>query len=519
MLVMRILLIFSPAADLGGGVEQNVIYSIQMFLDNQPLYTNPHYLPFSITQYTPLYYYVCGLTAKILGLDPLQHIRELYIIGRSWSIVFNLFSAAAIYFISRRIFSITQPVAYILSFASFVLVLLWDIAARPDSLHDAFALWSVYLVMLYLNTSEGAKQNAKLLIGAALLAVAAIYTKQSGIQLPVLFISFFLFIKDWRSAFLTAVVMGLAFAALLVVFTGLYHEAFLMNVIGGVDNGISLPYFKKFVMGKFLYKSELLPLALLVVYISLGKMVVFKGRLPLRFLCCCCVGMFVFATGTALKQGSSIHYYFLFLNLALVLLFYYFVNQAISVHAQASSTKKGAFASFATYGYVVYFLALLALNMLVQFRNVADFRYGNAAQIRQERDLAAAQVATFLKNNLSNNSDEYVFANLPIQETTANRSLIDNVLFRNCVIPQLDIFESSTRPSKVLGYDNIEKCLRNGTIKFIVEPNTPYHFSILQNFKELKKHNYRLDKVIGPYRIFKYDHHSLQPTQITGAAI
>lgn len=505
MLIMRIILIFSPASDLGGGVEQNVIYSIQMLLDNGTLYTNPHFLPFSITQYTPFYYYLCGLTANLTGLDPAQHIRELYIICRTWSLVFNLISALAIYLISRRIFSVNKLVASIISFTSFVFVLLWDIAARPDSLHDAFALWAVYLLLRYLHQSQPAKKNLIILAGAALLSVAAIFSKQSGIQLPIIFLGFFLFTKDWRSAGFVVLVTAVAFGGLLFLYKSLYGEAFLLNVIGGVDNGISLPYFTKYVMGKSLFRLEFIPLALLAAYISIVKMEIIRGTLTERFLCFCTGGMFFFATATALKQGSSIHYYFLFLSLALVLLFKYFVNPP-APSADTLLFKNRRFQSQApTFIYLVYIQVLLAANLMVQYHNVENFRYGETARIRAKRDVAAGQVASFLKENLPDQTEAYVFANLPIQEKIANRSFIDNILFRYCAIPQLDIFESSTSPSKVLGYSNIEECMRNGKIKFIIEPTSPYEFTILQNFNELKSNNYHLIKTIGPYRILQHE--------------
>src|SRR5690606_38741602 len=81
--VTRGLILISKKADYQG-IEQNVVYSTQMLLSGNALYQSPGILPFSITQYMPLYYYRLEGTMRIFNYGP-DDIKALYLIGRSRS--------------------------------------------------------------------------------------------------------------------------------------------------------------------------------------------------------------------------------------------------------------------------------------------------------------------------------------------------------------------------------------------------------------------------------------------------
>src|SRR5215472_5037196 len=83
-LMIRLDVVFSLNPDISG-IEQNVIYTIQTFLSRGELYPDTYHIPFAITQYAPLYYYLCAGTARAFSIDPARDIHMLYIIGRTWS--------------------------------------------------------------------------------------------------------------------------------------------------------------------------------------------------------------------------------------------------------------------------------------------------------------------------------------------------------------------------------------------------------------------------------------------------
>ena len=84
MLLVRFCLIFSFNLD-ADGAEFTFIHYIQQLLQGLPLYLNPEAHPYSAVLYTPLYLYVVFFISKLFHLDAIQHIHELYIVGRSVS--------------------------------------------------------------------------------------------------------------------------------------------------------------------------------------------------------------------------------------------------------------------------------------------------------------------------------------------------------------------------------------------------------------------------------------------------
>lgn len=499
MLVLRFILIYSPTADLGG-IETNVIYSMQQMLDGKQLYTDPQVLPFAITQYTPFYYYICVGTAYLFNLDPLTDIHNLYAIGRAWNILFNLLSALAVFLISRKIFRFDSMLATVAAAASFVLLFRHNFAVRPDSLHDALVMWAVYFALRYLSRLEKGQRLLLPLLYASALSVAAIFAKQSGIQMPALLLVFLLFVQDWRGFWRAALVSAGLFFGLLLLFIGLHGEAFLLNVVGGVANGISLEWFKEYLWDhhnmffKDFFLLILLP-ALVAAYIVLRRNLLFKGPLPERFLAFCTGGMFVFASVTALKKGATIQYYILFQNLAWILILYFLaIRGAVSAPTPPSSRwrLRGALLC----GYLA---VLLPLYTGLEFLMVRGKEYRNRDEI-VEIHQTALSVTTYIEQELGLAPGEYVFAN--VRHT--NRRGINNALFRSSIIPQLDVLDFSTGPLKVFGYDNFERSLQDGTVKYLIESKPQYYFSVTERLNELRK-NYRWVKDIGPYAIYKYD--------------
>src|SRR6516225_6762764 len=138
-LFLRFFLIGSENTDIGG-IEQNVVYSIQKLLYNGDLYSSPASAPFAITQYTPLYYLLCGLFAKIFHLDPSMDIHRIYVTGRSLNLLLNLGNAFFIYKIARRIFDLSSANSKFLFCISFVLSFSFNYAVRPDSLAEFAAI-------------------------------------------------------------------------------------------------------------------------------------------------------------------------------------------------------------------------------------------------------------------------------------------------------------------------------------------------------------------------------------------
>ena len=107
-LLYRLLLISNPYPDLGG-VENNVVYFIQRLLSGELLYTDPEKVPYSITQYSPFYYYITKSIGNLLGIQA-DEVMRVFMLSRSVSLCLNLLYAGIIYLIGKKcLYSFHSP--------------------------------------------------------------------------------------------------------------------------------------------------------------------------------------------------------------------------------------------------------------------------------------------------------------------------------------------------------------------------------------------------------------------------
>ena len=495
MLVMRFITVYSLNFDLVG-VETNVVYSVQSLIAGQPLYNDPMYLPFTITQYTPLYYCICAYTAELLNVDPSTDIHNIYVIGRMWNVFFNFLSAYAIFLMCRNIFRLNGIASLVAALTAFIFTFRHDFSVRPDSLQNLLVLWGIYTFFVYLKNKQNSRSLVYLAV-AVFLGVSSIFAKQSGIQVSIIFILFLLFTQNWRGFIAGSVFTALFFGGYLLYFHQLYGEAFLQNVIGGVANGVTLRGFLMWVVGAKPFILKIFIPFLIVSYIIIKANLLFKGTAEEKFLAFCLVGLFGFATVTGFKQGATAQYYGLFQYMAWVLIFYYFLKYKDFYNKRAADVRPY---SFNRLGIWVYLAGLLAINTLYQAWMIRTDEFKGRAHLLSERQ-KTQNVATYLKEDLSLAPGEKVFANLSVDD----RRGINNALFEHAVVPQLEIVHFSTSPLKVFGYDNFDDNLRNGNIKYIIDSNPVYDFSVTKNFEQLKKSNYSLVKTIDNYSIYQYN--------------
>jgi len=489
MFILRIVLAHSPAADLAG-MEQNVVYAIQRSLDGEKIYGEPDALPFAITQYAPLYYYVCGLSAKAAGLDPEKDVAAIYLTGRLWSLLFNVLMMWAVFMISRRLGS-RFDVSAIAALCSFIFLYRHDFSIRPDSMHDALILWSVYFFIAYLMAGQ---RPGKFDFAAMLFAVLAIFSKQSGILLPGLILSFLFLTGDFRGFLNQSLLFILLFGGFMGLFFMMYGEPFFENVIGGVANGINVRWFVLYILAPSFF-IKIFPLIVAVAALSLYRGAIFKAEPAWRFLAYSSAGAFLFAALTALKMGSSIQYFSVFQTLALV----FVINFLFHPSYGPASNGLGRWLPAHRLKNIAlfYFGLLIALNVLSQFYKNIDLEFTHRKE-RDENQSIALSAAAYVNDNLQGESARYVFLNLGEE-----RYGMPNALFRNCVVPQLDIFQASTKPLKIFDYAYFEECMENGEIKYLVEHDPPPPFKITSRYDILKS-NYRLVKEIGAYSIYEY---------------
>jgi hypothetical protein len=233
------------------GEEYNVVYSLERLIGEGILYTAPTRPPFAVVQYGPLYYWAGRGLAGLAGLhagDALAITRMLR--GLSFACLLAQIGAVAV--ILRRHLGAPWRVVVIAVVTLLAFQTPWCLSGRPDSL-EAFLM--IASTLLGLEAVRGVERGrpAAWLAAALVCGTLAILTKQSGfvaglIVLPPALVA--LGLRRTIIACAAAAVVAAAAAAALLLASG---PAIRENVIGGVDNGISLraavlsaymPYFR-----------------------------------------------------------------------------------------------------------------------------------------------------------------------------------------------------------------------------------------------------------------------------------
>lgn len=126
--------------------------------------------------------------------------------------------------------------------------------------------------------------------------------------------------------------------------------------------------------------------------------------------------------------------------------------------------------------------------------------HGKNLQLQRQ---AAIRTADFIRRDSAERPGKYIFFNLSTDTTIPSRQGLNNIFFKNCLLPQIDILQYSAGPSKVIGYKNLEKLFSNGQVQYIVESKPRLTFSILKNLENLRDTRFRLIKTIDGYLIYK----------------
>lgn len=494
--LLRMLIIFIRVPDLAG-VEQNVIYGIQVFLDNGELYKSPANAPFSIIQYTPLFYYLCGYTAKLFGFTNSHDLQLLYVIGRSWSIVFNVVSALFLYKIARNVLSISKTGAYFIVLSSFAILFSINFAARPDSLCDAIGIASIYAFLRYLQKPKSTNSWLLLLL-VVVLSALAVFAKQSGIQLIIIFLGFC--ILTWNIGDFLKMFLFSLFVYGFFVFLFMYrYPYFFENVIMGLANGINFDgYFSSYVLFNKVFFTTGWLLIVYATYFIFKKKSLFKGSPEIRLLAISLLGSFIFATVTAFKNGSRAQYYILFEYLSLL----YIVKMLEDMKGQKLQSPQNKIKSFVSYFYPLYAIAIIlmiAYNYGIYYTRAHDSFWAKRIE-------DANKTIDFIKNDRSSDTTKYyIFPNLggayPYYHIP-DREQINNVFFKNSLVPQMDILDGSPH-SKVFGYNQLDSMIRNEYVQYIIESEPRFQFVLLNSLDSLEKTKYSLIKNIDGYLIFK----------------
>ena len=492
MLALRIHLIVAYLPEIGG-IESNVIYSIQRILGGYPLYVDPATAPYSITQYTPLYYYLCWAFGKLFQIDP-ANVYQVYILSRSVSLALNLLFAGAAFFILRTTFRVSRPLSFI-AFAYAFVYLDEESFSRPDSLYSLMVLATIGFFLKLL--TENSSRQQLYLICASALSIISIFAKQSAIYMPVLLLFFLLFyVRNVRWTLISLLTMAGAFSVLFILSGGGDIHAFLQNTVQGVNNGASLAWFAKRIMIEHFQKERFINILGLftgIYYLARGK------NDALRFLGLCILGSFTFALITSTKIGAAPNYFTEFIVLTVIAVII-FITTNDPLFQKSDVTSGPWITSYRP----LFYLILIVFTLPPRFAGKYMRKVLEVDELGEQGYFDNQAIANYLyeEENLQPNDEVLV--------TTHVQDYLNKFLYRNVIFPQKEIVKAN--PPNVYDYSSFVQGVEQGTVGYIVASLSEGHVDTTAQQIKIKYGLVGVDfspytpiKQLGDYVVFKHN--------------
>lgn len=309
-LVFRFSIILSYSSNIVIG-EDNNVWNIQKMLFGDQLYTNPEDYPFEIFQYTPLSQFFTFFTAKILSFKVGENVHGIFVIGRIYSLIFNLLTSFVIYRFCFVFLKISKNVNLLLTFISLIIITYIDFTLRADSLTNFCIIFSMFWFFKTLDS-----KRIVYFVLCVTFSLCAIFSKQSAVQVLVYFSVIYLFFKPKKiiSFYLILIFFSFLFC---VFFYLIYGKIFFYSIIVGISNpidinlGITLlfDYTKRF--------GILLLISVFSLFISNEKSK--SSNLYIKILLFFFASSFIFAFGTSNKIGAGLNYYTFNIYISIIL--------------------------------------------------------------------------------------------------------------------------------------------------------------------------------------------------------
>ncbi len=442
---IRYRLIFIANSDIGG-IESNIIYSIQRYMAGYALYANPEVPPYSITQYSPFYYQVIAAIGKWINVNP-DNTLGIYRVSRFVSLIANSLYALLLFAFSYRFYP-NRKVCLAIAITAFVL-LPPQAYSRPDSIYIVLVIATFYTCLRAIQTNQKDKQNRWLLLAICCSALA-IATKQSGIILPLLLTSYFAFV---HGQWLKAIIIGASIGLLSICFLfGLMPEHNLLllyvNIVKGVNQGLDWPAFKLNIIDHFfktfsLHNSIGLPLCIWLMR---------QPKSSHRWLGWFVLILFWFSLLISLKSGSALNYFTEYVALTGVMAAIWLKQQASRIHKSSRNWS----------------LLILSVVFWAVVPNMPNFNWALALRsdaLSESPYYQQKKVADYLKDSLKLKPSESVFV------TNNNYCYLNGLLYRNCLMPQQEIV-AIMYPHKKLDYSAFDQQINKRSIRFLItRPN------------------------------------------------
>jgi hypothetical protein len=270
--------------------EGFILNQAALIARGESIYQDITTYPFIVSNYPPVYPYLCALFAKLCGIS--------FGIGRFISALATLLCGIIIYRIIKKTCGVenrrvTRPalVGFLFFLASPYIYNYFPLF-RVDALALLFSLLGLYCVLVF--------EDRTLAYLSIPFFILALYTKQNFIAAPVATFIYLLF-KNSKRGIGFAVLFGLAYATIFFLLTILTRGQFYLHTIIYNANPFSILSLVKFYISALQVHAFLFGFAF--AYVIRG---VLKKNVSLFIL------YFILAAGTALavgKIGSNLNYF------------------------------------------------------------------------------------------------------------------------------------------------------------------------------------------------------------------
>jgi len=433
LLLYRFLLLFTYNGEIGG-IDNNFIYGVIRAIRGLPLYPDPEQFPYSVNPYSPLYYTVCAALGKLFNLNPAEP-HQIFILCRVVSLGCDLLST---FFVLNLVKKHSRPeiAAPIATLFFLILAYLGYTFSRVDSLYLLF-----YILFVSQLLSD---HSRKRMIMLALLSALALFSKQTGIVIPVLALGWFWFRGEPKM-----IVPYLAVSTIfLASIGGIYYsfpgfEHLTDHTIKAINNRLDPSWFYVFIF-KRLADSILLLLLYFPLLWSINRLLK-KEKKVTRALAFLFITQTLFSLGTSLKWGSTLGYFNESFFLGLLILAWWVQEKSVDYFPRVR-------------GYILPLIWLFSIHTFLQGYLLFLQDQGGKKLIYEEQKA----IRDYLVPKLDN---RYVL-DLGHQNSNFFKTLMPGQL----AVPNFDGLDCCTLPDKTFDYENLKDDLSTGLIQYLIVP-------------------------------------------------